>query len=221
MKHYIVFNNLNSLYDLGLTIIEEPNIPIAKEIVEIENNKTVKTGEYNNLELTLKFRIKNPKNIYNYMDTIVDWIINYKNNDLYISAFKDRIFKVKDTTIKEPHTKFSRYGFFNVDFVLEPFKYAIEQTINVFNGQSIFYHGTVPGECNIKIYGNGNIQLTINNDTVQINNINEYVELDSKLLSCLNKDKTSKTRDMIGHFPILTRGINNISWTGSVTKVEI
>ena len=89
------------------------------------------------------------------------------------------------------------------------------------NNSKIYYTGTVPGECNIKIYGNGNIQLTINSDTVQINNVNEYVELDSKFLLCLNKDKTSKSRDMIGHFPLLIRGFNTVSWEGNVSKVEI
>ena len=56
---------------------------------------------------------------------------------------------------------------------------------------------------------------------MQINNVNEYVELDSKLLSCRNKDKTSKSRDMIGHFPLLSLGKNNISWIGDVSKVEM
>ncbi|EPZ54705.1 hypothetical protein H477_3845 [[Clostridium] sordellii ATCC 9714] len=58
MRHYIEFNNLNSLYDLGLSIVEEPKIPITEEIVEIDNGKTIRTGEYKDLDLTLKFRIE-------------------------------------------------------------------------------------------------------------------------------------------------------------------
>ena len=30
-----------------------------------------------------------------------------------------------------------------------------------------------------------------------------------------------KTKDMIGNFPILIKGKNEISWTGNVSKVEI
>lgn len=109
-----------------------------------------------------------------------------------------------------------------VEVTCEPFKYlANEPILSLFEHTTIYYTGTYEGQCNIKIYGHGNIQLTINSETIQINNVNEYVELDSKLLLCLNPNRTSKTRDMIGNFPILKKGLNKISWSGDVSRVVI
>lgn len=119
-------------------------------------------------------------------------------------------------------TEFETFGDFKVTFICEPFNYDLnENPIILTNEANIFNSGHFPSEPNIKIYGDGNIQLTINSETVQINNVNEYVELDSKLLLCLNSDKTSKTRDMKGNFLLLSRGENKVSWIGNVRKVEI
>lgn len=109
-----------------------------------------------------------------------------------------------------------------LEITCEPFRYLnFEEDIVLTKHETIYYSGSMPGECKIKIYGSGNIQLTINDETLQINDVNEYVELDSKLLLCLNKDKTSKTRDMIGHFPLLSLSYNTISWNGNVSRVEL
>lgn len=225
MRHYIEFNNLNSLYDLGLSIVEEPKIPITEEFVEIDNGKTIRTGEYKDLDLTLKFRIRNPNTqIYDYLDTIVDWITNFsfENNDLYISAFKDKVFKVKKSTVKDPFTKYSRYGFFTIDFVLEPFRYLYrEGIVTLETPTSIFYSGTYQGECKIRVYGSGNVQLTINKETLEIKNIDEFIDIDSKLKEIVNKNGKSVVNNTNGNIFILSRGTNNIDWIGNVEKIEI
>ncbi|MBS6025666.1 MAG: hypothetical protein KIB00_16445 [Paeniclostridium sordellii] len=225
MRHYIEFNNLNSLYDLGLSIVEEPKIPITEEIVEIDNGKTMRTGEYKDLDLTLKFRIRNPSTqIYDYLDTIVDWITNFsfENNDLYISAFKDKVFKVKKSAVKDPFTKYSRYGFFTVDLVLEPFRYLYREDIIMLKSPGvIFYRGSYQGECKIRVYGSGNVQLTINRETLEIRNIDEFIEIDSKLKEIINKNGKSVVDNTNGNLLILSRGTNNIDWIGNVEKIEI
>lgn len=73
----------------------------------------------------------------------------------------------------------------------------------------------------IKIYGTGNIQLTINNETMQINNVSDYVEIDSNLLQVRNKDGTSKDNDTLGDFVLLEKGENIISYIGEVTKIVV
>lgn len=221
MITYINFNNYNSLYDLNLVIIDMENIPIANETVEYENGYTIRTGEYDTIELPIVFRSRKAKSIIEKQFDIIDWLTNIKDNKLTFSFMRDKYYIVKNVITEDLTRNFNRYNTIEAIFTLEPFKYNYESVTTIPEPTNIYYKGTVPGECNIKIYGSGNIQLTINNETIQINNVNEYVELDSKLLLCLNKDKTSKSRDMIGHFPLLSKGVNNISWTGNVSKVEI
>ena len=221
MKTYINFNNYNSLYDFDLVIVDMENIPVANEVIEYENGYTIRTGEYEAIELPIIFRSIKAKSIIEKQSDIIDWLTNIKDNKLTFSFMNDKYYVVKNIKVENITRNFNRYNTVETIFILEPFKYEHEWAINILESTNLFYKGTVPGECNIKIYGSGNIQLTINDETVQINNVNEYVELDSKLLLCLNSDKTSKSRDMIGHFPLLTRGENNISWIGNVSKIEI
>lgn len=221
MKTYIDFNNYNSFYDLDLVIVDMENIPVANEVVEYENGYTIKNGEYEPIELPIIFRSVRAKSIIEKQNDIIDWLTNLKDNKLTFSFMSDKYYIVKNVQIENITRNFNRYNTIETIFTLEPFKYKHEHIITITGPTNLFYTGTVPGELNIKIYGSGNIQLTINNETVQINNVNGYVELDSKLLLCLNSDKTSKSRDMIGHFPLLDIGSNTISWTGNVSKLEI
>lgn len=221
MITYINFNNNNSLNDFDLVIVDMENIPIPNEVIEYDNGYTIRTGEYEPIEIPIIFRSKNAKSIIDNKINIIDWLTSIDDNKLIFSFMSDKYYIVKNITIENIVRNYNRYNTIETVFLLEPFKYEIESPIYLSNSTNLYYQGTAPGECNIKIYGNGNIQLTINDDTVQINNVNQYVELDSKFLLCLNLDKTSKTKDMIGNFPILNKGKNKISWTGNVSKVEI
>lgn len=218
----IYFNNFNSYKDLGLTIADMSNIPIANEEVEINNGYTIRMGKYPTLELPITFRIKHLHGLHYRQDKIMSWLTDIKDNRLMFSFAPRKYYIVKNVIVDNLIRDIYAYNSISVTFILEPFKYEMyERVMTLTKSEKVQYKGTAPGEPNFKIYGNGNIQLTINSETVQINNVNGYVELDSKYLLCLNEDKTSKSRDMIGGFPMLTKGINDISWTGNVTKVEL
>ena len=221
METYIDFNNRNSLYDFGLGITNMGSLPVANEIVEYVNGYTIKTGEYDPIELPITFKDRKWRSIIDFQHDIIDWLTNIQDNKLMFSFSSDKYYLVKNVVVGEITRNHNKYNTIDVTFTLEPFKYQLESVITLTKTSDIYYQGNVEGECNIKIYGSGNIQLTINNETIQINNVDEYVELDSKFLLCLNSDKTSKSRDMIGHFLLLKRGFNNISWTGNVSKVEL
>lgn len=85
-----------------------------------------------------------------------------------------------------------------------------------------------PAKPYIKIYGSGNILLDISNDSGggawAINEVEEYVEIDSDIMDCY-KDLTLKNKDFIGGntygFPALSPGVNEFIWEGDVSKIEI
>ena len=218
----IVFNNINSSKDLGLAITDMANIPVANETIEMVNGYIIRTGEYLPIELPITFRSKNLKNIIDRQEEILDWLYNVKDNKLILSFIPNRYYIVKNVVFDNISRDFDKYNTISVTFTLEPFKYDIyDKTMILTKSEKIYYMGNAKGKPKLKIYGSGNIELTINSETIQIKNIDEYVELDSKFLLCLNKNQQSKSRDMSGGFPILTKGINNISWTGNVTKIEL
>lgn len=230
MKSYIVINGMHSYEDLEL-LLKSMIIPSNNEEyeeVKVEGRSRsliVRKGTYKNKKLNFTFDLKRKVNEdYTEFQNRIDYIeelLSFNTGKLIVFNRPNKEFNIKYLT-KNINIENDIIADIEIDMICEPFMYLVnEQYIDLKNNSNIFYKGTVPGECNIKIYGNGNIQLTINDETIQINNVNEYVELDSKLLLCLNKDRTSKSRDMIGHFPLLIKGINKINWIGNVSKVEI
>lgn len=232
MKNYIIFNDLHSYEDLEL-LLETPSIPILNEnIEEIEvegrnGTLTIRKGNYKDRIIPLNFMLikkfgEDTESFVSRIDYVINWLEDKLNKDLIIYLRPDRKYIVKRIIKDVVEFEKSRIIKINTKFICEPFMYELNEPVITINEKSIIYNpGDFDSECNIKIYGSGNIQLTINDETVRINNVDKYVELDSKLLLCLKKDKTSKTRDMVGHFPLLSRGANNISWTGNVSKVEV
>ncbi len=71
-----------------------------------------------------------------------------------------------------------------------------------------------------KIYGSGNITVNINGNSFMVKNISNYVLVDSELKECY-KDSTNMGKNMTGDYPILLVGENTISWSGTVTKIEL
>lgn len=72
----------------------------------------------------------------------------------------------------------------------------------------------------VKLYGEGNIDLIINSNTIHLTNIEDYIVIDGELMDCY-KEAQPLNNKMNGDFPKLAPGINTISWVGNVTNAEI
>lgn len=81
-------------------------------------------------------------------------------------------------------------------------------------------NGTVESEPIITIYGTGNVSVTLNGNAFSINNVEDYVTIDSQMQDAY-KDTQLKNNDMTGEFPILQCGENILTWTGNVSKIEV
>ena len=231
-KNYIIYNGKHSYEDFGLLIdhIILPSINEVIEEIEIEGRNgtlTERKGYYNDRNITIQFSLKR-KILEDFeqfslrLEEVMNWLRVF-NKDLILYLNPNRTYKVKNISLGEIGTDNAIFYNFEAIFTCEPFSYIlneeiVEITTNNFN---YYYKGTTHGEMKLIIYGTGNIQLTINDEVVQINNVTDNVTLDSKLLLCLNSDGTNKSKEMIGNFPLLEKGLNTISWTGNVTKIEL
>ena len=75
----------------------------------------------------------------------------------------------------------------------------------------------------LKLYGSGTITISLNGltaFTVTIDEDDDYIAIDSMEEEAYN-DTELKNRNMSGEFPLLETGNNTISWTGSLTKIEV
>lgn len=73
----------------------------------------------------------------------------------------------------------------------------------------------------ITVYGSGAGTLTVNDNTVSISSIDEYVVLDCELMDAYKGTTNKNPTVSLVDFPVLTAGENQISFTGGVTSVEI
>lgn len=222
----LYFNRDRSL-NLNLFLENYPSIPIANEEyeeVQVEGrsgNLIINKGTYPDKKIPFTFTILSPRIEINF-EKVYEWLTEIEDNRL-IFGRSDRCYKVKKVIFGNIQKEFRSIGEFDITFLCEPFTQDLERTVLELtsSGFKINYTGNAPGDTLIKVYGTGNIQLTINGETIQINNVNNYVEIDSDLLQVRNQDKTSKDNDTSGDFILLEKGINTISYTGNVTKIVI
>lgn len=227
LKEGELYFNGNRSLNLNLFLENYPSIPIANEeyeevLVEGRNGKLIiNKGTYPDKKIPFTFTILSPRIEIDF-ERVYEWLTEIEDNRL-IFGRRDRCYKVKKVIFGDIQKEFRSIGEFDVTFLCEPFLQDLDKTTNEIttSGFKINYDGNAPGDTLIKVYGSGNIQLTINGETMQINNVTDYVEIDSDLLQVRNQDGTSKDDDTLGDFILFTKGENVISYTGTVAKVVV
>ncbi len=126
---------------------------------------------------------------------------------------------VEDWEYEMKHSTFH----FTVKFLVDPFLYSdsgqrkntyVTQPIKLFNNHTFY------SQPYIKINGSGNITLMINNQVCTFSDVTDYIEIDSSLMIAY-KDTLNQGSKMEGDFPVFDVGMNNISWSGNVTSLEV
>lgn len=222
----INFNNKNSFTDFGLRVVSRPLIPTAEravEFIEVQGRNgalTVDKGMYKDISIRVSFNFYQiDKDIFSKCLSVSSWLKGCGN--LCFSHIPNITFKVKAIKVDDIETVLRSKGQFSVTFICDPFKYGNEviRTLTT-NNYTFNYLGTIEAEPIIKIYGSGDITLSINSKNVILKAVNSYITIDSKLKDCY-KDAALTNSQMNGEFPFISQGINTISWIGSITKIDL
>lgn len=162
----------------------------------------------------------------NYVDALCSWLDG--SGKVFFSNEPDKFYKATIINSIPINKALVNYSRFLVQFEVQPFKYLNCEPIILTKNDSIDYiynMGTVATQPYIKVVGNGLIALTINNKTIELENIEGYVELDSEIEECFKDTGAERVENcnnkMIGEFPIFKTGKNVINFTGAVSRVEI
>ncbi|WP_002145576.1 hypothetical protein [Bacillus cereus] len=209
--------------DYHLCMVERPNIPTAKEKVEFidvpgrENGSLTKKNGYEDVTFKITFNLLEDYNIKPLLRRIKAWLLNAK----ILSFTDDYVYrKIKSVEIGDIDNEIEEYGKFEVTFKANPYEYAIEQPITITNPVTIMNQGTLHSLPKLTIYGTGNITIQINGISFQVKGVNPFVIVDSDLMECYY-NTTPMNDKMVGKFPIFKNDENTISWTGSVSKIDI
>jgi predicted phage tail component-like protein len=110
-----------------------------------------------------------------------------------------------------------------ISFNCKPFMYSLagQETITQAEPGTVTNPETFAALPYIKITGSGDITRPIGSNSYSITGVSSYIELDSELMAAYKGSVLCNDKINFTEFPVLTTGANSISWTGTVSKVEI
>jgi predicted phage tail component-like protein len=222
------FGGKNSYDDFGILIAKRPTLPSPKRRINTINipgrNSNLRFDEktYEDITLTVECSVKDNLNIADKIDAIKAWLFEAGESDLIFNFQADKKYIAQVVNAIDFSQLYKFFSEFPIIFNCRPFKYVVDNSIITVNSQGIVNNiGTVYAEPKIKVFGSGNIILTIGSQVLQLTGINGHIIIDTFLQDCYDDNGSNLNNKMNGEFPILNVSDNNISWTGAVTKLEV
>lgn len=215
----------NSEYDVEMLSMPIRPHPARKgELIDVpgRNGKLfMDEGAYDRVPIPVRLIAVNGD-----MDAVNDWLSDdglLRFGDEPNRVYKASITKEFSISSRNPRLRGKE---FTVVFDCDPFRYVYPfpaaQEITT-SGGTITNPGTAYSQPEIKVTGSGEITLVVNGYSIDVRNLTDGVIIDCELLDTFNLTKTALFNGdvVMDEFPVLRPGENIITWTGSVTKVEI
>lgn len=219
------FLGKDSYLDYGILVEKRPPIPKPQRNVDYievpgrSGSLKVDDETYNDVLIPIKCGFLN-EDVVSKADEVKTWLDGGEGR-LILSNQTDKYYMAHVSDQFDISQEWRVFGQFLVNFRCKPFKYSvINDAVTMLAPGNITNPGTVKSEPIIVLTGTGNITLTINGVSIQLNNVNGYITIDSVLKDAY-KETLLQNNLMLGDFPVLVPGDNEISWTGNVTSVQI
>ena len=225
--NYIIWNDRDSRDINGLLICElppitKPQMRVKETAIDGVDGSIIEELGYESYDKTIAVALK--------IGADVDEIIEYftGNGKIVFSNEPNKCY-IASITKGIEYARLLRYRTAKITLRVQPFKYdneefdiyadAQRQDITVVNDGNYFSKPI------ITIEGEGTVVLSVNDTVVCQYTFPEgenTVTLDSeKQDAYLDSIKSLRNRAMIGEFPILRKGANVISWSGTVEGIRI
>lgn len=224
MIPYVIFKGVKSTAISGLLICELPSISkpqmrILNTEIDGRDGDIIDELGYSSYEKSLSIGLTR--------DYDINQIIKYFSGKgtLILSNEPDKVYHAA-VYAKVDYERLLKFKTAIIEFHVQPYKYLLDEEsvildINNETELNVLNVGLERSKPIITLYGEGEVQLSVNGVNVfSINIDDEFVVIDS-LEQEAYKDTVLKNRNMIGEFPILEPGQNIIQWTGNVTKIVV
>ena len=230
MRNYIILNGISSETITGLLIQNLPPITKPKQRVNIEEidgrdgdivtylgygayDKEFKIGLFGNYDVDEVIKYFNSSGTVTFSNE-EDKYYNYQILD---QIDFERLIRFKEATVK---------------MHIQPFKYSnveSEKTFTITNQTSINIrnNGNFISKPVLTITGTGTINLSLNNEQLFVIDLGETstsIVLDINNMNAYNPTTNAyMNREVTGNYDnfVLNVGFNTISWSGTITKIEI
>lgn len=116
----------------------------------------------------------------------------------------------------------NRFGRLTISFNCKPQRWRKDGRRSVtLTAPGTLYNDLFPAKPLIRVNGTAAGTLTVGAYTVAINELADYIMLDSDLQDAYRGTQNENAAIATDAFPVLEHGDNAISWTGGITSVEI
>ena len=228
MRDYIIINGKKSTLVNGLIItslppITKPQMRANLEQIDGVDGDTINKLGYSAYDKTFEIGLS-----YNYN---VDDVIEYLNTEgqIIFSNEPDKYYNF--TTLNQINfEKLLRFKKAKITIHVQPFKYSNIESTKTFNftetnqNLNVRNNGNIYSKPIITIFGNDTINLSLNGNEVLTIALNGSMVLDTQTQNAYDPD----TKDFLNRYIVgdlknlyLKVGLNTISWTGNITKVQI
>ena len=220
----VIINNQNTK-NLGFALVGRPSIASAEkkyETTEVEGRDGSLTRflGYDDLKFSLNFNILFQSDIKQKLREIKGVLA--QASTLSFDDSPNFYYKIKQAQISETESVIKASGVFSVDFVAEPFEYQkTSSTAYTTKPINLTNQTTTTALPIIKVTGTGTVVLSVNGVGITLTGLTSSITLDSELQEAYTGLTTNMNSSMNGEFPVFKIGSNSITWTGTVTKVEI
>jgi phage-related protein len=223
--NYITWDEQDSRYIKGLVICELPPITkppmrVAETVVDGVDGSYIEELGYSSYDKSVLIGVTPQANI----DEVIKFFSGQGN--VVFSNEPDKYYKAHIVN-QIDYTRLVRFRTATVTFRVQPFKYKLnESEVKTSTEDGVYYvesAGTETSKPLIHLIGEGTVECRVNGNTMfsytfPENEIEVYI--DSEMQDAY-VGTVLKNRNMMGEFPLLQSGINEVSFTGTVTDVEI
>lgn len=232
IKHGFTFGNVNSLdYGICLTGIHIGNTPERDvsfvQVAGRNGDLAIDNKRWKNVDITYHCamvsdfadsfdRFRNALLLQNGYQQLTDTI--------YPGVF--RLGVVQKPMVPETMLM-NKAGTFDVVFHCKPQRFIVDETATVLTAPgTVTNNGNQPSKPVITVYGASSGTLTVGTVTIEILTLTDKITLDCDLMTAYRQEGDAavenKNADIYApEFPELSVGINEISWTGGITQVDI
>lgn len=220
--------------EFEIMIATDPQIAIAerdKEVIEVpgrDGNLYVDKGRYKNISVSYdaSFQAKF-KDVQRIGRNLIGWLMSEPLNGILMDSYDPDYFRRGRFAAPANIVPIlSRAGKCVMTFDCQPFKYShfgtrtiqVEKTGDIIYNPEYFASNPV-----FTIYGTGNGNLYINNYTIQIKSINQFIVIDTELMIAFKNTTLLNSSVVLGDWKnyCFKSGENMIQWDGGIQKVEI
>lgn len=223
---YFIWHNIDSRDVKGLIVTELPPITKPKMRTQVltldgRDGSIITPLGFEAYKKKIKIGLTKGYDINN----LIEWFTGA--GQIIFSNEEDKYYNAQITENID-FEKLLRFKTATITFEVQPFKYSTTERSKIFDTAGlqsikITNAGNYTAKPTVTINGTGTINFSVNGTqqfTLELQSQNDSVTLDSAEQEAYDANGL-RNRIMNGNFIILEKGSNTLSWTGSISSIEI